>query len=183
VDPQDLCHHNLYQTGINTFLRSRISDSWIYWNNILGTIILNKSGIYGALSKTCFQLSSAFYAAYALRITRQQTDLSVEPVLCSLNHQSGRNVEQFPKACQKMAQYVQFVAESLGPTTDYQSQVFLVTAWNNLSVAAKGESFNATKKKHTFVLYRRIKMCSSEVQTPLVKLCFALRGFPDTALY
>ena len=87
MNPQDLCHHNLYQTGINTFLRSRISDSWIYWNNILRTIILNKSGTYGALSKTCFQLSSAFHAAYTLLITRQQTDLSAEPLLCSLSHQ------------------------------------------------------------------------------------------------
>lgn len=55
-----LCLDNLYQTGINTFLRPRIPDSRIYWSNILRAIILHKSGIYRKLSNTCFQLSSAF---------------------------------------------------------------------------------------------------------------------------
>lgn len=60
---------------------------------------------------------------------------------------------------------------------------FLVTTWNTPRLAAKGESLNAMEREHKLVLHSCFKMSSSDVCTPLVKLCFALRGSLDTALY
>lgn len=79
-----------------------------------------------------------------------------------------------------MTQYVQFVAERLGPTTNYKNQILSYILGHP---GFSGESLNATEREHTLVLYRRIKMRSSEVQTSLVRLCFALRCSPDTALH
>lgn len=50
---------------------------------------------------------------------------------------TGRDVNQFPKTCQTMAQYVQFIAKRVVLTTNYKNQIILVTTWDFLGVAAK----------------------------------------------
>jgi hypothetical protein len=76
-----------------------------------------------------------------------------------------------------MAQYVQFVAERLGPTTNMKNQIFVVKIWDISGAAVK-----VAERGHTLVQYRWIKMLSFEVQSPLVRLCFYFED-QQTQLY
>jgi len=54
-----------------------------------------------------------------------------------------------------MAQYVQFVAEGLGPTTNYQNKIFSYILGHP---GCSGESLNATEREHTLVLLRCVPL-------------------------
>ena len=101
--------------------------------------------------------------------------------MCSLSHQKCTKRKAVSKGLSKDGAIHTVCRESSRSNHELSKPNFFSYRMGHPRCSSEG--LNATEREHTLIIYGCIKMRSSEVQTSLVRLCFVLRGSPDTDLY